>query len=141
MTFKRGSLLLMCGAIGIVAFILLDFWKSRNDPLYMRLEQMWSDDIRQLEASSKLPKQWFDIQEIEMIGGTPESKSWLRRIKVPLKVKEGGCCKLEVLLVAWEETGTYGSLVQYNIVDLKTKNTLWELGRTFILAQEPGENR
>ncbi|MGZ3721911.1 MAG: hypothetical protein ACXVA9_03200, partial [Bdellovibrionales bacterium] len=92
-------------------------------------------DVEQLEASGKLPKEWSDVSLIEVIGGTPETKDWLGRIYVPLKSKKGGHYKLEVLVVVWEEEGKRGTLVQYNLVDLKTQNNIYELGRTFILSK------
>ncbi len=76
-----------------------------------------------------------------MYGGTPESKNWLKRIDVPVRphIQEGGN-RLEVLVVVWEEEGKQGALVQYNLVDLKSKNMVFELGRTLILADGKNGN-
>lgn len=127
--------LLLGIAVGLTAYVCFDYWLSRNAPLYRRLEIQWTEDVEMLEASNKLPPGWFDVREIEIIGGTPETKEWLARIKVPLKTKSDGQNKLEVLVVAWEEEGKRGTMVRYDLVDLKTQNNIWELGRTFILNQ------
>ena len=137
---RKLHLFLWCIAIGITAFVCLSFWSKRNAPLYKRFERQWSEDVEHLEASKKLPAPWFDIKELEIIGGTPESKDWLKLIQIPLKTREDGHFKMEVLVVAWEEAGKRGTLVQYNVTDLKTKNNIWELGRTFILSQPQSGN-
>lgn len=125
---------------GITAYVCLDFWSSRNAPLYKRFERQWAEDVDELEASGKLPAAWFDVGHLELYGGNPESKEWLQRIHVPLKTKKDGHYSLEVLVVAWEEDGKRGTLVQYDLVDLKSGNNVWELGRTFILSRPPLAN-
>ena len=132
---KRVPLLLLCLAIGLTSFVMLDFWSVRNAPLYKRLERQWAEDVEKLEDSKKLPKEWYDVREIEVIGGTPETKDWLGRIHVPLTPKKDGHYKLEVLVVVWEEDGKRGTLVQYDLIDPKTGNNFWERGRTFILSK------
>jgi hypothetical protein len=139
MRSKRFSLLFWCAAAALVAYVLLDFYASQRAPLFKRFERQWAEDVKELETSGKLPKAWGDIKEIKIIGGTPETKDWLKRIQVPLKANPEGHHTLEVLIVAWEENGKRGVLVQYNIEDGKTKNTLMEVGRTLILSTVAGE--
>lgn len=130
---RRVYLLLWCLAIGLIAYVTLDFWHGRNAPLYKKLERQWFEDVDLLEESGKLPQPWYDVKEVELIGGTPETRNLLKRIKIPVGVKnQGGTYKLEVLVVVWEEEGKRGTMIQYNLVDLKSGNTVWELGRTLI---------
>lgn len=138
MRLRRISLLFACLAIALAAFVLLDFWSGRNAPPYLRFQRLWQEDVDQLEASAKLPKGWFDLKEIDVIGGTAETKKWLRLVKVPIKTKPNGGHRMDVLVVVWEEDGIRGVMVQYNLEDLATKNNIWELGRTFILSR-PGD--
>ncbi len=133
---RRLSLVLWCASAGLFAFVMLDFWSERNSPLYKKLESQWSEDVETLERSGKMPAAWFDVSEIELFGGTPETKGWLKRIEVPVRPnKEKGRHKLEVLVVVWEEEGKHGALIQYNLVDLKSQNMIFELGRTLILSE------
>lgn len=125
--------ILLALAVGMAAYVCFDYWLTNNAPLYRRLERQWAEDVDQLEASKKLPAAWFDVRDLEIYGGTPESKEWLSRIKVPIKTKKDGQHKMEVLVVVWEEEGKRGVLVQFNLVDLKSKNNIYELGRTYIL--------
>jgi hypothetical protein len=140
MARKRIYLLFWCAAVGLTSYVLLDFYSRQRAPLYKRLERQWTADVKALEASCKLPASWHDVKTIEVIGGTPETKAWLQRIQVPLKENPKGKHHMEVLVVAWEENGKIGTLVQYNIEDGKTRNTLLELGRTFILSTPTSEN-
>lgn len=119
-----------------MAYVFLDFWLSRNAPDFKRFERQWADDVAQLEASPKLPKPWFDVAEVEVFGGTPESKGWLRQIHIPVEAKnpKSGKYKLEVLVVPWDEDGKSGVMVQYNLVELKSKNMIYELGRTLVIS-------
>lgn len=129
-------MLLWCLALALISYVTLDFWHTRNAPLYKKLERQWAEDVELLEDSGKLPQPWFDVKEIELVGGTPETRNWLKRIKIPVTVKNDvGTYKLEVLVVVWEEEGKRGTMVQYNLVELKSGNTIWELGRTLILSR------
>lgn len=130
-------LLIWCVAVGIGAFACLNYYSQSRAPLYKKFERQWRDDVKLLEASQRLPKPWFNVKDLEIIGGTPETKDWLKRIDIPLQTKLDGQFHLEVLVVAWEEDGKRGALVQYNLVDIKSGNNIWELGRTFILSKPP----
>lgn len=132
---RRLSLLIACFAVAMASFVLLDFWSTRNAPPYLKFERLWEEDVDQLEKSGRLPKGWSDLKDIDVIGGTPETKKWLRLVKVPIKTVSNGKHRMDVLVVVWEEEGVRGVLVQYNLEDIKTKNNLWELGRTFILSR------
>ena len=137
MRTQRVYLLLWCVTVGIISFMVLDFWQKRNAPLYRKLEIQWAQDVEDLESSKKLPPPWFDVREIELYGGTPETKNWLKRIEIPVTAKKpNGNHKLEVLVVAWEEDGKRGALIQYNLVDLKSGNMIWELGRTLMFRKQ-----
>ncbi len=132
---QKLHLLLWCVAVGILAYVCFAFWTRHNAPLVKRFETQWREDVEQLETSGKLPAAWFDLGELEIIGGTPETRDWLKRIQIPLNTKKAGHYKMEVLVVVWEEEGKRGTLVQYNLIELKSKNNIWELGRTLILSR------
>lgn len=130
---RRISLLFFAIAVGAAAYVAFDFWALANARPEVRLERAWIEDIADLQAAQKLPAPWFNLRAVEYYGGDAQAKDWLKRIRVPIKTKVDGTHKLEVLLLVWEENGKRGAVVQYDIVDLKTQNLVWELGRTFIL--------
>lgn len=136
---RKLSLLSFGVAIGLVAFVLLDHYSRLRLPLPKRFERQWAADVTELEASGKLPAAWSEVGEIKIIGGTRETRDWLDHVKSPLKPNPQGRHRMEVLVVIWEENGKRGALVQYNIEDGKTGNTLSEIGRTLILSTPVSE--
>lgn len=134
MSRLRFDLMFLGLAFAALAYVLLSAWSLRNAPLWVRFERAWAADVAALEASGKLPAAWADVRELELIGGTPESRAWLKRIKIPLRTNPRGQSRMDVLVVAWDEAGKRGALVQYNIEDLKTKNMRAEIARTLILT-------
>ncbi len=132
---RRIALLLLGTALVAVAFELFDVWKFERAPIQQRFEWQWREDVRRLEASDKLPPQWFDVKEIEVIPGTPETKEWLSKVKVPLKTKADGKHKLDVLIVMWSENDG-AAMVQYNLEEISSRNNIFELGRTLSLGSK-----
>lgn len=136
MQLKRFYLLLWGISIAILAYGLLEHWDRRNAADPVKFERLWEEDVHDLESSGKLPKPWFDVREIELVGGNPEGKRWLRQIHVPISIKKPeGDHKLEILVVPWREDGQRGVMIQYNLVNIKSQNMIFELGRTLILSQ------
>lgn len=133
---QRLYLLFWSAAVSLLAYACFEHWSHKNMPLYAQLEQQWQEDVQILEASQKLPTSWYEVRDLEIIGGTPETREWLKRIRIPLSTHKEGKFAMEVLVVVWEENGKRGALVQYNLTDLKSKNGIWELGRTLILSED-----
>lgn len=130
---KRAVMLMWCIAAALIAYVALDFYSGRNVPLYKKFEIQWKADVHLLETSGKLPKAWSEVGEIKVTGGTPDTRTWLQRIKVPIEARKGGSVKLEILVIAWEENRKIGVTVQYNLSDRKTGEWIKEVGRTFIV--------
>ena len=133
----RFEFLFFGAAVAALAFVVLNAWSQRNAPMWKRLEQRWADDVALMETSGKLPPAWSDLKSIELIGGTPETRGWLKLARSPLRVNPAGHHHMDVLIVGWEENGKRGALVQYNIEDGRTKNMIKEIGRTLILSVPP----
>ncbi len=133
MGLRRIALIICCVAVSTASYVILDFWSARNGPLDKRFERQWRSDVRMLEESGKLPKPWWDLREVLIIGGTPETKKMLRLVEHPVKTKPDGAHRMEILIVAWEEEGVRGVMVQYNIENIKSKENVYELGRTLVL--------
>lgn len=105
----------------------------------------WSEDVKNLERSKSLPKEWSDIKEFEIKGDNSwPTQDWITQIKKkdtrkttntvlipPIKLNSSGRFKLEIFLIHWIEGYRYGAIVQYHLVEIATKNTVWELDRTY----------
>ena len=130
---KRIVLILFCICAGLISYVALDFWASKNGKPDLKFAQLWQEDVELLESSQKLPKAWYSVKEIEVYPGDAQAKVWMKSIHPPIKKNPNGQFKMEILVLTWEEAGKVGSVIQYDLVDLKTQNLVWELGRTLIL--------
>lgn len=102
-----------------------------------KLYILWERDLQTLQEQNKLHPGWSQIREVVLIGGTPTTKKWLKEIGSPVRINPKGDHRLEVLVLNWTDEGREGAVVQYNLVNLKTGNMIWELGRTFTLKEAP----
>lgn len=117
--------------VASLAFVL-----SKEAPLPKKLEYLWAQDLKLLEQSKAMPEAWSKVRDLEIHGGTDIAKLWLKEMTIPLEVRPKGQYTLEILLVDWVESGKTGAMIQYNLVDQKTGNMVWELGRTLILKDD-----
>jgi hypothetical protein len=115
----------------LVAFLKLSFWLAPPEEKFSRA---WKEDIQLLEKSGKLPKEWQSIKAVEMTGDNSPVQNWLPGLVAPIKKNPEGNYQLNVFLIHWLEDNRYGVVIQYHLVDLNTKNTIWEIGRTLKLG-------
>jgi hypothetical protein len=94
----------------------------------------WSEDVQLLEKTQKLPKEWKEIKEISIKGDNSPVQDWIQKIKPPITKKASGRYRLEIFIIHWIEGYRYGTVVQYDLVDLVTNNTVWEISRTYKLG-------
>lgn len=100
-----------------------------------RLQWAWDEDVRQLAATEKLPEDWKFIRAIDVIAADDRAEKWREHLIPPVALNSDGHQRLEVLLISWEEDGQgCGAIIQYHLIDEKTGNTKWELGRTFKIS-------
>lgn len=71
---------------------------------------------------------------MEVQTGTEQARKWLEKVKLPIEQKTDGQYKMEVLLMSFEDEGKTAAIIQYNIINNKTHDMEWELGRTFYLT-------
>lgn len=112
-------------------FMRINFWVA---PPAQKMSVAWADDIRLLEKSGKLPKQWAEIREVSIKADNSTIQEWLKELHPPIQRNPKGKFRLDVFLVFWIDGYRYGTVVQYHLVDLTNENTVWEDGRTFKLG-------
>jgi hypothetical protein len=127
-----GLSLLLVGAYFVTVFSIdpIRFWL--NSPA-ARLQALWESDLELLGTAHKLPPQFANIREVALKPATATAKEWAKNLKIPIALNSQGQYRLEILLLSFEEEGTIGAIMQYDLVDLKSDNLVWEVGRTFIL--------
>ncbi|MGE4133829.1 MAG: hypothetical protein AB7F86_19480 [Bdellovibrionales bacterium] len=126
--------------MGVFSFVLLDHWCYKTAPDHQKFEKMWSEDIQILQQDPKVKALWPKIRDVQIKWGFGDAEAWQNKIKVPLKSNPRGSYDLDLLIIAWEENGVRGVLVQYDFVDGKTKNLITEISRTLILSNEHSKN-
>jgi hypothetical protein len=139
MDSKQPGIYLVLAVVGLIAllitagYVVFEITSFYARPDAARLELLWTRDIKRLREAKALPAAFEDIKEIEVTAATEQGREWLKSLKIPVKTKPNGTHRLEILLLTWEEGTTVAAIVQYNLIDLHSKDMIWELGRTFIL--------
>jgi hypothetical protein len=133
---KKVGLILVVSALAValwVAWFGLDanYWLA---PPHDKMNLSWSRDVRLLEESGRLPTQWNEIKEISIRADNSPIQDWLSGLEAPIRRNPNGQYRLEVFLIHMIEGNRYGAVIQYNLVDLKNDNTIWEAGRTLKLG-------
>ena len=140
---KVGLVLLLASIASIIwlaaVYFNLGFWIAPPNQKFLR---SWSEDIQLLEnTKNALPKEWHQIREISVKADNSPIQDWLQikgweeSLKKPIPIDpKNGQFRLEIFLIHWIEGYRYGIVVQYNLVDLRNNNTIWELGRTLKLG-------
>jgi hypothetical protein len=107
------------------------FWlKPPADKFY----QSWNEDLHLLQRTQKLPKEWSEIKEISVKGDNSPVQEWILKVRPPIQKNPNGHYRLDVFIIHWIEDNRYGAVVQYDLIDLKNNNTIWEISRTYKLG-------
>lgn len=127
-------------ALGWTLSSLLTQAQFLNSTEVERLQSLWNQDVADLEKAKALPEGWYRIKSTEFYSGDNGAQKWIdQKLHPPQKTLPNGTHRLEILLLSFEDKGKIGAIVQYNLVDIKTQNMEWELGRTFYLNSNKNE--
>jgi hypothetical protein len=86
-----------------------------------------------LHQQKSLPDALDSVREIEWIAPDPISKVWAKYIHAPISINSQGEYHLELMLLSQNDSALV-AVVQYHLIHIKSKNSVWELGRTFTVA-------
>lgn len=127
-----GLAVFIFGLVAVLATYddLTPFWFNKKNE---KIETLWKQDLELLVRTGSLPKQWTQISEIRLFPLSESTKKLVKEIKMPFRQHPEGDYLLEISLDDWQENQDYGIVVQYNLINKTTGNTIWELGRTIIL--------
>lgn len=120
-------------ALLISGYISYSYYEFQNFTIEQRLESLIATDFAKLRANNVLPEFFNSISHIEIQSGSEQAQEWLKKIKFPIEQKSDGEFNLEILVASFEEDGKLAAVIQYNVVNNKTHDMIWELGRTFYL--------
>jgi hypothetical protein len=131
-----GSLMLMFGLAVTLGSLrdLLPVWTEAPDQI---LNSLIRQDLEQMVAKKSLPESFFNLKSLEIKNLSQDVEGWLTPASFPFVLKDHGKNKLAILVDLWKspETGQNGVLVQMQIYDIASQNMIWELGRTYIIAE------
>ena len=97
------------------------------------MEKIWARDLEKLQKTKHLPSGFFEIREVKMIFPAEKAKIFFAKIKNPdlIKSSTAGRFILEIFIDAIDAAQGGGIMMQYDLIEIKSGNTVWELGRTF----------
>ena len=121
--------------LSIVALLLTQlnaaFWLA---PPEKKFALAVAEDLKLLEQKHFLPDGWKNIKAIELTSDASHVSNWLHKNSFEIKQKPDAEFILEIFVSEWIDGYRYGALVEYDLVDSKNKNTIWELNRTYKLG-------
>ncbi len=130
-----GVLLVVLSLVAITWFayfqLHVDFWRK---PHHEKLATIWAEDISNLVKSKNLPKEWNDIKEVAVRSDNSPLHEWLPKILPPIPTRGNGHYRLEIFFVLLLDGNRYGTVAEYNLIEIATANKIWELGRTYKLG-------
>lgn len=122
--------LLILGAVA-AAYFKADYWVLSPKEKFLR---SWQEDQAILKKAGNLPEGLSHLRQVEIRSDNSPAQEWLADLKGKIPLDPNGTFKLSVMVIHWIESNRYGAVVQYNLVDLKSGNTVWEFSRTYKLG-------
>jgi len=88
----------------------------------------WEDDLGRLDRAKALPQGFKDLRKIRFITQSEKLKIAFKKYPLSLTKNNKGKFNLEIFADNIEGGGV---VIQYDLIEVKSGNTVWELGRTF----------
>lgn len=135
-----GSVLVI--AAGFVAISTLKegsfFWQSTTPCIQLTPAQQFSkmieNDFKSLASEQQLPPQWKSIDKVEFRMNSTLAKALLGELRPLFAHTENGLSILELEVMDLPDEENPGIIIQASLFDIKTKNKIFEIGRTYLMA-------
>lgn len=92
-------------------------------------------DFKNLEADNNLPKEWTSLARVEFNMNSNLAKAMLGKERPHFKLSQNGSYYLEVELIDVPDDDNPGLILQTSLFELKTKNKVFEIGRTYNMSE------
>lgn len=101
-----------------------------------QLVKLINDDFSELGSTNQLPKAWNSISTVEYKMGSELAKALLGKNRKPTfqRIKEG-TAYLEMEIMDLPDEENPGIIIQASLFDIKSKNKIFEIGRTYTMNQ------
>lgn len=126
--------LLIAALIGGAYFFFNRALKPYTAPVAVRLSRAISDDLQSLKAKNALPPEMGSLQAFELSAEGSTFKPWVDETQIDFPTQTNGTHTLQLFIFFYVSGKHYGANIQYDLIDSKTKNTIWEATRSYDLG-------
>ena len=109
-------------------YLSLQFY---NRPEF-RMAREWRHDLDRLKKAGSLPESFQKIKVIKITSRSAQLKDIGEKLVHFMPTNSDGTVELDIFLD--QPSQTKGILIQYDLVDIKSGNTVWEISRTLPLS-------
>ena len=122
--------LIIIGAVGAYA-MKADYWLLSPRDKFLR---SWREDLTRLQKAKTLPTGWDHVRTINVRSDNSPAADWVDALKARIPTDPSGTYQLNIIVIHWIDGTRYGAIIQYNLTDTKSGNTVWEISRTLHLG-------
>ncbi|UOF02925.1 hypothetical protein [Bdellovibrio reynosensis] len=98
-----------------------------------QLAKMINDDFNNLAQTQQLPAAWNSIATVELRMNSQLAKTILGKERPSIQRVKDGTSYLELEIVDLPDEENPGIIIQASLFDIKTKNKIFEIGRTYTM--------
>lgn len=100
-----------------------------------QLEALINQDFDELAAQGQLPTQWDSIATVEVRMNSDLAKALLGQRRPQIQRVQEGTAYLELEVMDLPDDDNPGIIIQASLFDIKSKNKIFEVGRTYTMNQ------
>lgn len=101
------------------------------------INQAWRQDFQKMMKKGQLPSAWLKISRVMYIPTDPATQELSKLLRPPVKIVESGTYRLEVTIISHQSDDYKTKIIlQNNLVDSETDDTIWEHNKTYSLFRE-----
>ncbi|MNK06324.1 hypothetical protein D3C87_242190 [compost metagenome] len=136
--------ILIIAAAGAIAYLVLSEDIGDHSAIFQtqeciqltpaqQLSQMIEKDFQSLGEQNELPPEWNSIATVEIKMGSTLAKTILGKLRPNFQRTKEGSAHLEVEVMDLPDENNPGLIIQASLFDTKTKNKIYEIGRTYTM--------
>jgi hypothetical protein len=88
----------------------------------------WDNDIARLDRAHSLPAGFTNLKQVHLTTSSEKIKKAFGKYPLNLNRETDGKYNLDIFA---DEIDGGGVVIQYDLIENRSGNTIWELGRTF----------
>lgn len=140
MVYKFIGAAIIAVALGFTAVVFKDdFAQTQNTEFCsqltpsQQLTRLIDEDFASLQRSGQLPKAWGSIATVELRMNSTLARALLGRHRPTFQRVKDGSSYLELEVMDLPDDENPGIIIQASLFDIKSKNKVFEIGRTYTM--------